>query len=92
MAVLQTSTAPSRALYDAVERVVGLSADRPAGMLIHAAAEQADGTVLMVDVWESDAAMDAFEQGRLLPALASTPGAPMPERPTRHTAFHLVKG
>ena len=92
MAILQTSTAPSRAAYDAVDAIVDLSGDPPAGMLVHAAAELVDGTVLIVDVWESDAAMDAFEQGRLLPAFASIPAAVMSERPTRHPAFHLVTG
>jgi hypothetical protein len=91
MAVVQVSSAPSRDAYDAVDRVVNLSGNRPAGMLIHAAAEQADGTVLIVDVWESDAAMDAFEVGRLLPAFASMPAGIMSAAPTRHQAFHLVK-
>jgi quinol monooxygenase YgiN len=91
MPVLQVSTAPSREAYDVVDRVVDLSGDRPAGMLIHAAAEQTDGRVLIVDVWESDEAMDAFERGRLLPAFSAIPAEVMPDPPTRHQAFHLVR-
>lgn len=91
MAILQVSTASSREAYDAVERTLNLSADRPNGMIVHAAAEQPDGSVLIVDVWESDAAMDAFERARLFPAFASVPGATMTEPPTRHPAFHLVR-
>ena len=91
MAILQVSTATSREAYDVVERTVNLSADRPNGMIVHAAAEQADGSVLIVDVWESDAAMDAFERDRLFPAFASVPGAAMTDPPTRRPAFHLVR-
>ena len=47
-AILQVSSAPSRAAYDAVERVLGLTSDRPTGMIVHAAAEQADGSVLEI--------------------------------------------
>jgi quinol monooxygenase YgiN len=91
MAFILVSTSPSRPLYDAVDRLVDLSGDRPGGMILHAAAEQADGTILIVDAWESEEAMDAFERSRLLPAFATMPGAPMPEPPTRHSVFHLVR-
>lgn len=91
MAIVQVTSAPSRAAYDAVQRHVGLGAERPAGMLVHAAAEQADGSVLLVDVWESHAAMDAFEQGRLFPAFESMAVNPMRERPVRLETFELVR-
>jgi hypothetical protein len=91
MAIVQISSAPSREVYDAVERVLRLSDDRPDGMIVHAATEQADGTVLLVDVWESERSMDAFEQDRLLPTFAAMPGGPMPQAPTRQVAFHLVR-
>jgi hypothetical protein len=94
-AVLQVSSAPSRAAYDAVDRVVGIAANRPAGMIAHAAAEQADGTVLIVDIWESGPAMEAFEHDRLMPAFAGFPEDPrglMPERPVPHPAFVVVRG
>jgi hypothetical protein len=91
MSIIQVSSAPSREVYDAVERIVDLSGDRPEGMIVHAAAEQANGTVVIVDLWESGTAMDAFEQGRLFPAFATMPGAPMPEAPSRQLAFHVVR-
>lgn len=94
-AVLQISSAPSRTAYDAVDRIAGIDIGRPSGLIVHAAAEQADGKVLIVDVWESDAAMDAFERDRLVPAFAALPADPrgvMPERPVRHPAFVVVKG
>jgi len=49
--------------------------------------------VLMVDVWESDAAMDTFERVRLFPAFEAGGMADTVETPpTRHQAFHLVRG
>jgi hypothetical protein len=94
-AILQVSSAPSRAAYDAVHGVLGLTSDRPAGMIVHAAAEQADGSVLIVDVWDSDSAMDTFERDQLFPAFEALPGGPgaaMAQRPVRHPAFEIVKG
>jgi quinol monooxygenase YgiN len=90
MPLLQVSSAPSRAVYEAVDNVVGLTSNRPAGMLLHAAAEQADGTVVIVDVWESSDAMDAFERGRLLPAFAAAQ-RPMADPPTRLEAFQVIR-
>jgi hypothetical protein len=91
MAILQVSSAPSRAAYDAVQRVINLAADPPAGLQVHSAAEAADGTVVIVDLWVSHATMDAFEQGRLLPAIAGS-GFPMGEPPTRLEAFEDIRG
>ena len=89
MAILQVSSAPSRAMYEAVDGALGLAADRPDGMLVHAAAEQADGTVVIVDVWETPAAMDAFERDRLFPTFARLE-RPMVDPPTRLEAFQVV--
>lgn len=89
MAILQLSSAPSRAMYEAVERAVGLDLDRPAGMLVHAAAEQADGTVVIVDLWEEPTAMDVFERERLFPVFARLE-RPMVEPPARLATFELI--
>jgi hypothetical protein len=49
--------------------------------------------VLVVDIWESDAAMDAFERDRLFPAFAAGGMADaMQAPPMRHSTFHLVRG
>ena len=90
MAILQVSSAPSRDLYEAIDRAVGLAGDPPAGMLFHAAAAQPDGTVVIVDLWESPDAMDAFERDRLFPAFA-TFDRPMVDPPTRLDAFAVVR-
>lgn len=92
MALMMVSNAPSRDAYDAIERLVDVTGDRPPGLLVHSAAETADGTVLVVDIWESDAAMDAFERERLFPAFAVGGMADaMQAPPTRHVAFSLVR-
>ena len=93
MALMLVSSAPSRDAYDAIERIVDVTGDRPPGLLVHSAAERADGTVLVVDIWESDATMDAFERERLFPAFeAGGMADAMQAPPTRHSTFHLVRG
>ncbi len=93
MAVLQVSDAPSREVYEAIDKLIDFAGNRPPGLFIHAAAETADGTVLIVDVWESDAAMDAFERERLFPAFqAGGTAGSMQTPPTRHQTFQLVRG
>lgn len=93
MAIVQVSSAASRDAYEAIDRLLDLTSNRPAGMLMHSASENADGSVLFVDVWESDDAMDAFEKERLFPALeAGGQEAAMQEPPTRHPVFKLVRG
>ncbi len=93
MAVVQVSNAPSRAAYEAIEQLVYLTGNRPPGLFIHTAAETAEGTVLIVDVWESDVAMDAFERERLFPALQAGGMADSMQQtpPARHQTFHLVR-
>jgi len=90
MAIILVSSAPSREMYDKVDQITNLAADRPNGLLMHAAAEQADGTVSIVDVWASENAMRAFERDRLFPAFASAE-RPMDNPPTPLETFQVVK-
>ncbi len=95
MAIIPVSSAPSRSVYDAVQAVVGVAADRPVGLILYGAAEVEDGSVLIVDVWESSEAIAAFERDRLLPAFERMPGGPevaMANKPVPHVAFELVLG
>ena len=95
MAIIQVSSAPSRAVYDAVQAVVGIAANPPAGLIVHGAAEVADGTVLIIDAWESSESMAAFERDRLLLAFQQIPGGPemaMANKPVPYAAFELVRG
>ena len=92
MTLMLVSNAPSRDAYDATERLVDVTGHRPPGLLVHAAAETGDGTVLIVDIWESEAAMDAFERDRLFPAFAAGGmGEAMQAPPTGHSIFSLVR-
>jgi hypothetical protein len=95
VAIIQVSSAPSRAIYDAIQELVGIAANRPAGLIVHGAAEVEDGTVLIIDVWGSSETMAAFERDRLLPAFQQMPGGPevaMANKPVPHLAFELVRG
>lgn len=89
MALLQVSEAPSRSAYEAVTAALG--GDRPAGRLLHAAAERPDGTVQIVDVFDSQESLDAF--GEVIMGAFARTGllAQMDpsQRPTPYEAFHL---
>jgi hypothetical protein len=67
MAIIQVTTAPSRAQYEQVVKAVDLS-DRPAGLILHAAAQLPTGEVQIVDVYDSIEAAVAFRDSRLFPA------------------------
>jgi heme-degrading monooxygenase HmoA len=92
MPVVQVASAPSRAEYEAVTHLVALEDDRPSGLLVHAASERSDGTVEIVDVWESQEQMNAFAETRLHPAFhqagitAHLDGPP----PVAYAPFHFV--
>lgn len=93
MAIVQVSSAPSRAEYEQVLGLVGLDENRPAGLILQTAAEQADGQVQIVTVWESAEAATTFVESRLFPAfakagvmdqvMASPPPVPL-------EAFHFI--
>ena len=59
MAVVFTTHAPSRPIYEELSAFVE-DGSKPAGLIVHTATEQADGTVKIVDVWETQEALDAF--------------------------------
>lgn len=68
MAISQVSNAPGRAEYDAVSKLLDMEGNRPAGLILHSAAETETGAVQIIDVWESTDALEAFVQQRLMPA------------------------
>jgi hypothetical protein len=59
-------------LYESVSAKVNLLGDRPAGLILHAAAETTNGTVQIISIWDSRADAEAFERDRLLPVFEST--------------------
>lgn len=93
MPFVMVSSSPSRELYDRVDRELKLSESRPEGLIVHAASETENGTVEIVDVWESAEAMRKFEEQRLFPAFQAAgamehlqqAGPPTPREP-----FHYV--
>jgi hypothetical protein len=75
----------SRKQYDAVNEKLGIDmesgkGDWPAGLVSHAAGPGASGWIV-IEVWASKAAHEAFMGGRLGAALA-TVGVPVPSRVT----------
>jgi hypothetical protein len=70
-------------VYHSVNRKLGWEGEpdassRPAGMLNHVAGEQGD-KLIVVEVWESQAAQREFMHSQLGPALLAV-GAPPPSR------------
>ncbi|MDT4924714.1 MAG: hypothetical protein QOG01_2427 [Pseudonocardiales bacterium] len=70
MTVVQISQASNREQYQQIAKIVDLTDNRPAGLLLHAATELPDGTVQIVDVYDSAEALEAFGQQRIFPAFA----------------------
>jgi hypothetical protein len=91
MPIVMVSHAPSRDLYERVAARAHIDAERPDGLIVHTASETADGTVRIVDVWESQADVDEFERTRLIPAFAAVgaPGSP-PQRELTEP-FHIIR-
>jgi len=94
MAVVQVSSAASRADYEKIAGEVGLEADVPADLICHAVAETPDGEVLIVDVWTSKESLQDFAERRLFPAFTASGHDALLAgvRPQAHEAFELVFG
>ena len=93
MTVVMLSTAPDRDVYDVVSKLVNISADRPAGLILHAAAELPTGEVQIFDVWDSEESISAFAAQRMMPAfteagvLDTVQSRP---RPVHHVTFEFI--
>ena len=71
MAILVIRTLPEGVTLDqalAVSQEVGAAGEPPAGGISHAVIVDG-GRVKVIDVWESQEAMDTFMQERLVPAI-----------------------
>ena len=93
MTVVQVSGAPDRASYEKVRAL--LPSTPPQGLIAHAASELPDGTVQIVDLYESREDMEAFVTSALFPAFAQA--GLMDEvqsrpRPTPYEAFLVQRG
>ena len=93
MTVVMVSTAPDRDVYDRVSKFVNISGDRPAGLILHAAAELPTGEVQIFDVWDSEESISAFAEQRMMPAfteagvLDTVQSRP---RPVHHVTFEFM--
>ena len=70
--------------YRSVNALLGIDPDArtgdvPAGLIHHQAAVTASGNLVVLELWESEAAFGAFMESRLGPALAQA-GMPDPLR------------
>jgi heme-degrading monooxygenase HmoA len=74
--------------YDEVNRILGIEGDHdaPDGLILHMAGKSDDG-VLIIDVWESQEAVDAFFESAG-PAIAQS-GAPQSE-PQIHKLHNMI--
>lgn len=55
--------------YDSVSERLALGSDPPAGLLFHTAGYTGRGQFRIANVWDSQASLDAFMEGRLAEAL-----------------------
>jgi hypothetical protein len=92
MAVLMTTEFEGTAdQYDAVQKVLDIENNPPDGWIAHSA-QDAGGTIKVVDIWESPDAFGAFAESRLGPAIAEAlgddaPPAPEPQFTELHNAL-----
>jgi hypothetical protein len=94
MSVVQVSSAPSRELYEKVAARAGIAVERPAGLVLHTAHELSDGSVQIVDIFESREALERFGQDRMLPAFQDAGVLELVlerGRPTAYDAFDEVR-
>ena len=85
----------STEFYDAVAERLGIETDKPDGMIAHAAIDDGENGLRVVDVWESRDAFESFRDARLLAAIqavAEEKGIPMEGPPTYEFSeiHHLV--
>ena len=91
MPVVKITRSPSidRATYDAVNERVGIGADHPLGLLMHAAGESDDGFQI-VEIWASEDYAERYESERLMPALREVVGAGHQPAVTTYDTHFLV--
>jgi hypothetical protein len=68
----------TQAMYEELRGKVNWEGDHPNGGVFHAAGFDEAGDIRVVDVWDSQAALDDFFASRLVPAFQAL-GVPMPE-------------
>jgi hypothetical protein len=96
VAIIRISRPPmlDRKTYDAVNAKLGVD-NPPEGLLMHSAGE-VNGSLQIVDVWESEEHALRFDTERLIPAIQEVTGAAGPPGPeqapsvTVYEAYNLT--
>jgi heme-degrading monooxygenase HmoA len=93
MPYVMVSNAQSREQYEGVAKALRLDEERPQGLLLHAASETNGGSVEIVDVWESQEAMTAFQNDRLFPTFEAAGLGELvtaEDQPVAYEPFHFL--
>ncbi len=64
-------------VYDAVASRLNLEINHPLGLISHAAGE-VDGTLHIVEIWDSEDVAEQFDREHLVPAIEAVTGSPPP--------------
>jgi hypothetical protein len=80
--------------YDQVNQKLGVPDEWPDGLILHSASSS-DGNMKVVDIWESEAQFNAFNESKLMGAVQEVMGADMGDTPPQpptieelHNEFH----
>jgi hypothetical protein len=88
VAILKIIQPPvTKDVYDAVSAKVDTQGDPPAGLILHCAGE-ANGTLQIIEVWESEEHADRFADERLSPAIGQVAGEGAPNRAQAEVASY----
>jgi hypothetical protein len=96
--MIQKMSGVSPQLIEEITKEMGVKADPPKGLVLHVAGNTPDGVVI-VDVWDSEADLDRFNEERLTPAMETVRDrrpdlspAEMPSPPKVFEVFDTVNG
>ncbi len=74
--------------YDAVNAELDAHGAPPGGLQVHVAGKAADGRMRIIEVWDSRASFESFNEEHLTPAIAKVTGMSADEMPApEHTWF-----
>jgi hypothetical protein len=93
MAIAVIGDAPDRVMYERVrDNIFPEGMEAPAGGIAHAAGELPNGTVCIVDIWETREAYDLFREEKILPALEKAGADMSGDGPQIVELFELMVG
>jgi hypothetical protein len=76
--------------YDAVNEELDVQGAPPTELQFHAAGKGDDGRMRIIEVWDSRAGFDRFNEERLSPAIAKVTGMPAAELPAGDRTWFAV--